>query len=135
MPRDDDPCLCGADAVWTECCGAVLAGRRDTATAEALMRSRYCAFVVGDAEYLLASWASATRPQQLSLEPGIDWRRLRILDTVAGGPEDETGVVEFVAHYREPDGTRAMQRERSRFLREGEARAWRYLDAAELSTG
>lgn len=98
------------------------------------MRSRYAAFVVGDREYLLTSWATATRPSTLSLEPGIDWRRLRILDAVDGGPEDETGVVEFVAHYREPDGTRASQRERSRFMREGADRAWRYLDAAELSS-
>lgn len=99
------------------------------------MRSRFTGFVVGDREYLVASWAEQTRPQELVLDAGIDWRRLRILDTVAGGPEDETGVVEFVAHFRTPDGAREMQRERSRFVREGPDRAWRYLDAADLAPG
>ena len=99
------------------------------------MRSRYTGFVVGDRDYLLASWAEQTRPEELVLDSAIDWRRLRILDTVDGGDDDETGVVEFVAHYRSPDGARAMQRERSRFLRQGAEHDWRYLDAEDLALG
>ena len=90
------------------------------------MRSRYTAFVVGDDAYLAASWHSATRPDDASAPPGIDWRRLRIHDTVAGGPTDETGQVEFVAHFRAADGTRDFLHERSRFARE--AGRWVYVD-------
>ncbi|MGO2004019.1 MULTISPECIES: YchJ family protein [Micrococcaceae] len=112
------PCLSGE--VFGACCGPVHADRRaggpGAATAEALMRSRYSAFVTGDRAYLLASWHPSTRPASLILDPSMIWRRLDIVDTVAGGPFDDTGIVEFAAHYRQ-DGERGVQRERSTFLR------------------
>jgi SEC-C motif-containing protein len=89
------------------------------------MRSRYSAFVVGDAGYLLRTWHPDTRPADLELDPGMQWRRLDILSTSRGGPLDNTGVVEFAAHYRH-DGDRGVQREASRFVREG--RRWYYVD-------
>jgi len=106
------------------------------------MRSRYTAFAVGDAPYLLYSWHPRTRPTELDLEPGIRWFRLDILDRVAGGVLDTTGVVEFEARYRmpaaagpgtgsgagtEPRPTAGVQHERSRFER-AEGR-WTYVDA------
>jgi SEC-C motif-containing protein len=89
------------------------------------MRSRYSAFVVGDAGYLLRTWHPDTRPADLELDPGMQWRRLDILSTSRGGPLDNAGVVEFAAHYRH-DGDRGVQREASRFVREG--RRWYYVD-------
>lgn len=95
------------------------------ATAEALMRSRFEAFARGDAAHLLASWHPSTRPAELDLEPELEWRRLQIVDTVAGGPDDDEGVVEFRASYRSPDGA-GLLHERSRFARvDGR---WVYLD-------
>lgn len=90
------------------------------------MRSRYSAFVVGDVGYLLESWHPSTCPATLELDPGMAWRRLDIVDTVAGGPFDDTGIVEFAAHYR-LDGERGVQGERSSFVREGGR--WYYVDA------
>lgn len=100
------------------------------------MRSRYTAFAVGDAAYLLHSWHPRTRPAELSLEPGIRWFRLDIVDRVGGGVLDRTGIVEFEARYRMPapatpgEGDRAatrVQHERSRFERiDGR---WAYVDA------
>ncbi|WP_244208345.1 YchJ family protein [Arthrobacter oryzae] len=95
-------------------------------TAEQLMRSRYSAFVVGDADYLLRTWHPDTRPAELGLDPGMQWRRLDIISTSRGGPLDSEGVVTFAAHYRH-DGERGVQRETSRFVRED--RRWYYLDA------
>lgn len=89
------------------------------------MRSRFAAFAIGDAAYLLRSWHPSTRPADLALDPQIRWTRLDIVDTEAGGPFDTAGVVEFEAFYRE-EGVRASMRERSRFVREG--RVWLYLD-------
>jgi len=94
-------------------------------TAEALMRSRFEAFARGDAEYLLASWHPSTRPAALDLDVVVEWRRLQIVDTVAGGPDDVDGVVEFRASYRSPDGA-GLLHERSRFTR-GDGR-WFYVD-------
>jgi SEC-C motif-containing protein len=89
------------------------------------MRSRYTAFALGLDNYLLATWHPETRPATLDLDDGTVWRKLQIVDTVAGGPDEETGVVEFRASYRDSDGY-GVRSERSRFQRaEG---GWVYLD-------
>jgi len=90
------------------------------------MRSRYTAFAVGDAAYLLRTWHPSTRPRTLTLEPDLLWHRLVVLDVVAGGPWDDAGEVEFVAHH-EADGVRGRLHERSRFVRE---RGWLYVDGS-----
>lgn len=93
------------------------------------MRSRFSAFARGLAPYLLASWHPSTRPARVDLEDGTIWRRLQIVDTVAGGSDDAEGVVEFRASYRDADGA-GLLTERSRFTRvDGR---WVYLDAVEL---
>lgn len=95
------------------------------------MRSRYSAFAVGDVDYLLASWHPSTRPATLRLDPETVFTRLRILETVDGGQDDETGTVSFRAHSRR-DGERDVQTEVSRFVRSDDgARRWLYLDAVE----
>jgi len=91
------------------------------------MRSRYSAFVVGDAAYLLRTWHPDTRPGELELDPTMEWRRLDIVSTGRGGPLDSEGTVEFNAHFRH-DGERGVHHETSRFLRID--RRWYYLDAA-----
>ncbi len=89
------------------------------------MRSRYSAFAVGDTEYLLGSWHPRTRPGELDLAPDRRWLFLEILRTERGGPFDDSGIVEFIAHYRDAGGRGALH-ETSRFVRvDG---AWRYLD-------
>ncbi len=89
------------------------------------MRSRFTAFVLGDAGYLLDSWHRTKRPAQLPLDEDMSWRRLDVLATEAGGPFDTTGVVEFEAFYSNSDG-RGRMHERSRFVKEGGD--WFYLD-------
>lgn len=98
------------------------------------MRSRFSAFAVGDASYLLATWHATTRPERLDLDPDTRWYRLDIVATEAGGLLERDGVVEFTAWYRHPDGNGSLH-ERSRFVREDGA--WFYVDAipAAPSTG
>jgi len=121
-------CPCGSGRPYAACCGPVHGGE-PAVTAEALMRSRFSAFARGDASYLLASWHPSTRPATLELEPGLAWRRLQLVDTLAGGPDDAEGVVEFRASYRRPDGA-GLLHERSRFVR-ADGR-WVYLDGEHL---
>jgi SEC-C motif-containing protein len=80
------------------------------------MRSRFSAFALGLADYLVASWHPATRPSELDLDDDIAWRRLQIVDVVAGGEHDMTGIVEFRASYRGPHGA-GLVHERSVFER------------------
>lgn len=96
------------------------------------MRSRFSAFALGLAPYLVESWHSTTRPADVVLDGGTVWRRLQIVDTVAGGPADESGVVEFRASYRDADGP-GLLHERSRFTREDGW--WRYLDGDVRARG
>lgn len=117
-------CPCGTGLPLDECCGPVLAGEREAATAEALMRSRFTAFARGDVDHLLATWHSSTRPRSLELDPGIRWLRLDVLGTSGGGPFDAEGTVAFEAHWV-ADGTRGSLRELSRFRRD---RGWQYVD-------
>ena len=100
-------------------------------TAEALMRSRFAAFRDGDADWLLATWHPSTRPSTLELEDDVTWRGLQIVDTVDGGVDDETGIVEFRATYRGGDAFGVLH-ERSRFTRVD--RRWCYLDGDVLSS-
>jgi SEC-C motif-containing protein len=122
-------CPCGSDAPYDSCCGALHRGTAAARTAEQLMRSRYSAFAVGDADYLLATWHPSTRPASLLLDPAIEWRRLRIGELTAGTAGDETGSVAFVAHYWDPaDRQYGRHHETSRFARLGHT--WFYVEPA-----
>ena len=134
--RHADRCPCLVGLPFGECCAPLLTGDVAPATAERLMRSRYSAFVVGDARYLLATWHPSTRPATLDLDPAERWYRLDVLGRTGGGMLDSAGTVEFVARYRvgapRASGTvdahreRGELRENSRFTR-SEGR-WYYLD-------
>src|SRR5689334_18755202 len=117
------PCPCGLDASYGDCCGALHQGRAAATTAEQLMRSRYAAFAVRDAAYLLRTWHSTTRPPELSLDAGIRWTGLDVLGGTGGSAFHSEGTVEFRAHYV-LDGAEGDQYENSRFTREGGA--WVY---------
>ncbi|MDR7329297.1 YchJ family protein [Corynebacterium guangdongense] len=119
----DSRCPCGTGLTYGQCCGRYHAGE-NAPTAEALMRSRFTAFVTADEGYLLRTWDPLTRPAELDLtDSPIRFYRLDILDIVAGGPLDDIGVVEFEAFYK--GGAVGSQRERSTFQR-GSDGAWRY---------
>lgn len=88
------------------------------------MASRFSAFAVGDAGYLLATWHPSSRPAELVLDDDEHWWRLDVVETVGGGPFDTSGIVEFRAHHRSSAG-RGVVHERSRFVREDGR--WFYL--------
>ena len=120
-------CACLSGLPYDECCGPAHSGVSPSPTAERLMRSRYCAFAMGLAPYLLESWHPSTRPADLELDDTLRWYRLDILDRTRGGMLDTTGTVEFIAYYR--DGTeRGTQHENSAFLKE--KGRWLYVSAA-----
>jgi SEC-C motif domain protein len=94
------------------------------ADAQALMRSRYEAFVRCDEGWLLASWHPSTRPARIEFEPGLKWLGL---DVKEHKPIDDTHAeVEFVARSRGANGRAVRLHERSRFVREGGR--WYYVD-------
>lgn len=124
-------CPCGTGDSYTDCCGRWHAGAA-APTAVALMRSRYTAFALGDAAYLRSTWHRSSRPATLELDGDVQWRRLEIVDSVAGGPFDQDGIVEFRAHHRSGPA-RGVLHERSTFTREGGR--WWYVDGVLVPAG
>ncbi|MBC7550544.1 MAG: YchJ family protein [Cellulomonas sp.] len=118
------PCLSGQ--TYDECCGRLHRGELRASTAEILMRSRFSAFAVGDADYLRRTWHPTTRPPELVLDDDVRWYRLDVLAKSDGGRLDATGTVEFRAFFRASSGA-GSQHEVSRFVcADGQ---WLYLDA------
>ena len=128
----DQACPCGrADGLGkpltlAQCCGRFITPDLDAAApdAQSLMRSRYSAFVLGDASYLLATWHASTRPAQLSLESGVKWLGLEVRQIKVVDPEH--AEVEFVARQRDASGRAHRLHERSRFVRQ--QGRWFYVD-------
>ncbi|MFE5093503.1 YchJ family protein [Streptomyces sp. NPDC056638] len=122
----ESPCPCGLPAAYADCCGRLHAGTVAAPTCEALMRSRYAAFVVRNEAYLLRTWHPDTRPPAVDFDPGTRWVRLEILETTDGSAFHTTGTVTFRAHCTD-NGRPASLHEKSRFVRsEG---AWVYSAA------
>jgi SEC-C motif-containing protein len=128
--RPTDPCPCGADAAFGRCCLQLHRGEREAETAELLMRARYSAYAVGDLDYVWRTWHPRTRPDELTPDPGLTWTGLEVVDVLDGRPGDESGEVEFRAHYRQSQRTGTLH-ERSRFA--VRARRWFYVDGELFS--
>jgi SEC-C motif-containing protein len=132
----DLQCPCCSGALYRQCCQAVLSGLKKAETAEALMRSRYSAYVVGDGAYLWRTWHPSTRPAALDIETTTPWCGLEIIRTEQGRAEDEVGLVEFRATARRARQATVLH-EVSRFAKmDGQ---WLYVDgdmvAADRGTG
>lgn len=124
-------CPCGGGK-YEECCGRYHSGNEVAPTAEALMRSRYSAYVMDNGPYLQATWHSSTRPAEpIVAEAGLKWLGL---DLRSHASEGDSATVEFVARYK--IGGRAQRlHEISRFVRECESEAgsqprWFYVDGS-----
>lgn len=100
MLNPNQSCPCRSNLRYADCCGRYHAGETTPATAEALKRSRYSAFVVGDEAYIRSTWAEETLPADLSINPdGEPYTNLEILGTSGGGPFDKDGAVTFAATH------------------------------------
>jgi SEC-C motif-containing protein len=127
MPEPIQTCPCGTGLNYAECCQPFHLRAALAPTAERLMRSRYSAFVVRDAPYLLATWHPSSRPAVLELEEDIEWLSLTILGRTHGGMFDDSGTVDYVARFRS-EGVRGQQQENSAFVRQD--RHWLYVGVA-----
>lgn len=128
-----DSCPCGSGRSYAACCGQYISGKAAAPTAEALMRSRYSAYVKHEIPYLMGSCLS-TRDAGVDEEStrrwseSSQWLGLKILRAEKGGPSDQEGIVEFVASYSQ-GGLKDEHHETASFKREGGA--WKY-DTGEV---
>jgi len=117
-------CPCGSGRAFAACCQPLLEGHRSPASATELMRSRYSAYVVRDAAYILSTWHPSTRPAHIDPHAIPAWTGLQII-----GAETEDaagrGTVEFKARAVNQDRLLLLH-EKSRFVRENGQ--WLYVD-------
>ncbi|WP_252737784.1 YchJ family protein [Marinobacter salexigens] len=113
-------CPCGNQSPYADCCQRYHQGAI-APNPEALMRSRFSAYVLKLEDYLRTSWHHSTQPAELDLDRSPDWASLRILESSESG---DKGRVHFQAIYRLNPGWGFLQ-EDSEFVREDGR--WVYL--------
>lgn len=117
-------CPCGSGLHYANCCQPLHLGQAAN-SAEALMRSRYSAYVLRLEPYLLATWHPDTRPDTLDLsQDHMKWLGLQVLRAETTGPA--TAIVEFIARYKVGGMRAERMHEISEFV---------YIDAWYYVTG
>ena len=129
-------CPCGSALEYSLCCQPYLSGEKIAPDPGHLMRSRYTAFVVKRADYLVQTWhpscqASGFRQEIEAGFAGTEWLGLTVFEQAEGSHSGE-GFVSFVARFSEKGKTGAII-ERSRFLKENGQ--WYYIDGTRPQFG
>lgn len=122
-------CPCGTQKTYESCCEPYHK-HYNAPTCEALMRSRYSAFVFGLVDYLFETTHPSHRSKNLREEIAFTckdfaWTKLEVLSCWQGGEKDKVGKVSFRASFVQ-EGKKGLHGEDSRFKRFG--KAWMYLD-------
>lgn len=109
---------------FDKCCGPFIEGKQKAPTAEALMRSRYSAYVVKNIGYVDETQVTVpgeefNKEEALKWADSSEWLGLEIKKTTKGQAADNTGTVEFVALYKDKaSGTELRHHETSLFSRQ-----------------
>ena len=93
-------CPCESSKDYKSCCRQYIEKETDTPNAEALMRSRYTAFVQMNETYLRYSWHPETCPNDLNLDKKTKWTGLKITPQIKHTNNAHENTVEFVARYK-----------------------------------
>lgn len=110
---------------FENCCQPYVEGKKKAPTAEALMRARYAAYVVKNIGYIDQTQVSVpnetfNKEEALKWAESSEWLGLEIKKTQKGESNDNTGIVEFVAHYKDKaSGTELRHHETSLFTKDG----------------
>ena len=126
-------CVCGLEPSTEKCCGRFIHGDDTPDTAEALMRSRYAAYVLGEIDYIVETHHPERRDEvdpegARTWSKQAQWQGLDVLGT-EDGAEDDEGIVEFTARYTS-SGQLVHHRERALFKKHEDK--WYYFDSEML---
>jgi len=117
-------CYCGSGKNFDNCCEPYIKGTLKAPTAQTLMRSRYSAYAVHNADYLWQTTAPKERRHHskaaiLEWAKTNQWLKLEVLNAT------ET-MVEFKAYYLDGLLLAQVHHEKSRFIKEDDS--WYYVD-------
>ena len=125
MKTDEIICPCCSGKKYPQCCGFYLEQDQLAPSAEALMRSRYSAYVLKREDYLLATWHPSSQPEKLDLTADTEtkWLGLEVKRHELTAPDQ--AIVEFVARYK-INGRAQRLHEISRFIQLDQR--WYYVE-------
>lgn len=123
-------CPCSSGKAFDACCEPIILNQ-SAPSALTLMRSRYTAYTLVNAEYLHQTTHLKTRSEHnlndiTSWAEENSWNKLEIISTEHGNVNDHQGIVEFKAYFTDTKGKAQVHHERSTFLKE--EGQWFYLD-------
>ncbi|MCL2138677.1 MAG: YchJ family protein [Treponema sp.] len=116
-------CPCGSGSAYSECCEPYILGAMKAPTAEALMRSRYSAYVEHAVDYIINTCVQRGNKDDIDYKSTRDWSEqstwlgLKIISVEKGGPDDSEGTVEFEATY-EQKGLKDTHHEKAQFKKQ-----------------
>jgi SEC-C motif domain protein len=118
-----NPCFCGSDSPFEQCCKPIIDGTQPAPTAQALMRSRYSAYVIVASQYLIDSThisqkANYSKAEIEAWAKESHWQKLEIIDCKKGLSDDSVGEVEFKAYYQDSKNILQIHHEKSIFKKE-----------------
>jgi SEC-C motif-containing protein len=117
------PCPCGSGLSYAECCEPYITGAKLPPSAEALMRSRYSAYVEHAIDYIVDTCTKNKKDKKDEIDvtqtrfwsEKSTWLGLKILSVEDTGNTE--GTVEFEASY-ERDGLKDIHHEKAYFKQE-----------------
>lgn len=130
-------CPCGSALKYAECCAPLHQNKKLAATAEELLRARYCAFPALEIDFVVNTHHSRTRAEinRSDIETwakGSKWLGLSIHEKEAGLATDTKGSIVFCARY-ETQGKAQEHWEKALFEKEGQE--WRFVDVESAKLG
>lgn len=119
-------CPCCSTKSYQDCCEPYHLWVKNAPTAEILMRSRYSAYALRNAEYLIKTWHPKTLPSKLDETISeAKWIEL-VIHKSWDSKTAEEAFVDFIARYRNANGKAEKMHEISRFIKQDEH--WFYVD-------
>ncbi len=118
-------------ASYESCCGPLHKGT-PASTAEALMRARYSAYAKEDmafidATQIMLEGETFNQAEALKWAQSSNWKGLKIVGTKKGAAGDNSGIVEFEAHYQDKaSGKDLIHKETALFEKAGGQ--WKFKD-------
>lgn len=122
-------CYCDSKKEFEKCCKGYLNSALTPATPEQLMRSRYCAYVLGNGKYIVKTTAKDQRCEDdadliKEYSKSVIWLGLEVLNA-------KGDIVEFKAYYKDAQGVK-VQHEKSNFIKEDGI--WYYKDGLLIAS-
>jgi SEC-C motif-containing protein len=128
-------CPCNSGLDYSQCCEPYINGNNCPETCEALLRSRYSAYTLGELDYIY----DTIHPEQKSQHDAkatkkwadeSTWMSFEIIAIKQGQKEDEEGFIEFKVKYRQK--LQNITHHEMAFFKKNEGR-WYFFDGEPVT--